>query len=87
MFLPSVNRGIKKGNPQKKAQKAYNTPKTKISFQSPTSFLAPSRLLLLLLFIYLFIYLLIYIFIYTTWIKKNCARIADVLDLDKITEP
>ena len=24
---------------------------------------------------------------YTTWIKKNCARIADVLDLDKITEP
>ena len=24
---------------------------------------------------------------YTTRIKKNCARIADVLDLDKITEP
>ena len=26
-------------------------------------------------------------FLHTTWIKKNCARIADVLDLDEITEP
>ena len=59
-----------------------------LTFRTPLWVLCPwARYLVLILILNCFVDLSASGRWYTTWIKKNCARIADVLDLGKITEP